>query len=314
VSTIATDGTSGSHTAFLYRHAHEFTDAAALLAEANYRAGEAMLVLATNPLLDNLRPRLARYGSAITVAELTSLGTDPGRVLAMIRKFVSDLRGRPARCVQEVGWPGRHEEELAEAIRYEALVSMALAGSNASLICGYQTQINDDCLASAQAVHPAIIQGGRVHAVSIPNGSLGGRLPAEALSSPPSWATAFTFRDDQAKVRRFAVEQARRAGLPDSRIIDVQIAVAELAANTFNHTSGPGTLTVWTQGEEIVCQVSDTGHITDPLAGTFRPDPAAPGNNRGLWLVHQVADLVQVRTGPSGTTVRVHLRLPPVAR
>jgi hypothetical protein len=50
--------------------------------------------------------------------------------------------------------------------------------------------------------------------------------------------------------------------------------------------------------------------ITDRLAGTLRPDPSAPGTRRGLWLVHQVSDLVQVRSGPAGTTIRVHLRLP----
>ena len=28
----------------------------------------------------------------------------------------------------------------------------------------------------------------------------------------------------------------------------------------------------------------------------------------GMWVVHQVCDLVELRTGPLGTTVRLHLR------
>jgi hypothetical protein len=29
----------------------------------------------------------------------------------------------------------------------------------------------------------------------------------------------------------------------------------------------------------------------------------------GLWLVNQVCDLVQARTGRAGTTIRLHMRL-----
>ena len=39
-------------------------------------------------------------------------------------------------------------------------------------------------------------------------------------------------------------------------------------------------------------------HDTDELLG---------GN--GLWLVNQVCDLVQARTGQAGTTTRLHMRL-----
>jgi hypothetical protein len=66
---------------------------------------------------------------------------------------------------------------------------------------------------------------------------------------------------------------------------------------------------MWVTGGEVICQVEDTGQITDVLAGTARPDPVTPGGRRGLWVVHQVCDLAQIRTGPAGTTIRVHMRL-----
>jgi hypothetical protein len=91
--------------------------------------------------------------------------------------------------------------------------------------------------------------------------------------------------------------------------MDLVLAVGELAANTLAHTSGRGTFVIWRTGSEVVCQVSDSGQIADPLVGTFRPDPAATTSRRGLWLVNEVADLVQIRTGPAGTTVRVHMRI-----
>jgi anti-sigma regulatory factor (Ser/Thr protein kinase) len=86
------------------------------------------------------------------------------------------------------------------------------------------------------------------------------------------------------------------------------IPIGELAANTLRHTGGGGTVQVWRTSQEIICQVADTGHIADPLARyRARSDELLGGN--GLWLVNQVCDLVQVRTGQAGTTTRLHMRL-----
>ncbi len=54
----------------------------------------------------------------------------------------------------------------------------------------------------------------------------------------------------------------------------------------------------------MVVEFTSPRRLTDPLAGRRRPDPWAEGG-MGLYLVHHLCDLVQVRTGPAGTTVRV---------
>ena len=72
---------------------------------------------------------------------------------------------------------------------------------------------------------------------------------------------------------------------------------------------GPGTLALWATLSEIISQVNDTGQITDPLAGRLARDPAAAGGGHGLWLVQQVCDLVQIRTSPAGTAIRLHMYL-----
>lgn len=131
------------------------------------------------------------------------------------------------------------------------------------------------------------------------------------LSTPPDGAELLWYRANLAAVREFTAVRARRAGLPPRRVSDLVIAVSELAANTLAHTSGPGMLTLWVTDDEIICQVQDQGQITDPLAGTVRPASDAPGGGRGLWVVHQVCDRVEIRTGPAGTTVRVHMRPSP---
>jgi anti-sigma regulatory factor (Ser/Thr protein kinase) len=119
------------------------------------------------------------------------------------------------------------------------------------------------------------------------------------------------YRADLAGVRRFAAWWGRQAGLAPERVRDLLIVVGELTANTLAHTSGPGVLRLWSGGGEIVCQVEDEGQITDPHAGTRRPDPGADGGGRGLWVLRQLCDRVEIITGPAGTTVRGHMRADP---
>ena len=131
---------------------------------------------------------------------------------------------------------------------------------------------------------------------------------ARTLSTPPDDAEVLRYRANLAEVRKFTAARALRAGLPPGRADDLVIAVAELAANTLIHTSGPGTLTIWATDDEIICQVQDQGRITDPQAGMVRPAPDAAGGGHGLWVVHQLCDRVDISIGQAGTTVRVHMQ------
>jgi anti-sigma regulatory factor (Ser/Thr protein kinase) len=130
---------------------------------------------------------------------------------------------------------------------------------------------------------------------------------AGPLSTPPDNAEVLRYRANLAEVRMFIAARALRAGLPPGRANDLVIAVDELAANTLVHTSGPGTLTVWVTDDEIICQVQDQGQIKDPQAGMARPAPDAPGGGRGLWVVSEVCEQIEISTGRGGTTVRVHM-------
>jgi anti-sigma regulatory factor (Ser/Thr protein kinase) len=134
---------------------------------------------------------------------------------------------------------------------------------------------------------------------------------ADARREPPPGTAVRSYREDQSGLRLFAAEQARRAGLSEQRVRDLVIAVGELAGNTLVHTAGPGTFALWAAGGEVICQIQDGGWIKDPLAGTTCPDPAAPGGGRGLWIVRQLCDRVEIRTGPAGTTFRLHMACEP---
>lgn len=119
-----------------------------------------------------------------------------------------------------------------------------------------------------------------------------------------------TYRTDLSQVRALVLQHATEAGLPGHRANDLVLAVSEVAANTLRHTRSAGTLTMWHDPDEIVCEIHDEGIITDPLAGHRRPAPDAHGGH-GLWLVHQVCDQVEFRSDSTGTTIRMHMAIRP---
>jgi anti-sigma regulatory factor (Ser/Thr protein kinase) len=298
------------HAALLYASPGEFAAGVARFAEAAAQAGDPVLVACAGPGLDFLRPRLNGHG-LVTWADMRGIGVNPARLIDWIQLFAGQHRGRVIWCVHEPAWPARSPEELREVIRHEALVNLALADVPVNVLCPYDKRLGTQLIASVQRTHPELSQGSQ----SWPSPSYAaGTVPDECdlpLSTPPAAAEAITYRDDLAGVRDFAASRARRAGLVPRRVGDLVIAVGELAANTFAHTSGPGTLTLWITGNEIICQVSDSGQLTDPLAGRLKPDPAKPGGGRGLWVVQQVCDLLEIRTSPAGTAIRLHMHRNP---
>jgi anti-sigma regulatory factor (Ser/Thr protein kinase) len=123
---------------------------------------------------------------------------------------------------------------------------------------------------------------------------------------PGTVSAAFT--TDLAAVRALVRRCAQEAGLTEERTTDLVIAVGEVAANTVQHARSAGTIDIWYDTEEIVCQIGDAGHIRDPLAGSRRPEPGAM-TGYGLWMVNQVCDEVDLRSDETGTTIRMHMRI-----
>src|SRR5215469_5723795 len=234
----------------------------------------------------------------------------PGPKAGLLREHLGGQAGRAVRYVGEPVWETRTAAELCETTRHEVLVNLAFAGTSASILCPYdRTRLAPGVIADAEHTHPVLITGGR----SQPSRAYpeAGVFPAGSdrpLPRPPGRAAVLTYRDDLAGVRAFAAAQARRAGLTASRTRDLVISVSELAANTWRHTDAGGTLHIWAADGELLCQVHDSGYISDPLAGRRRPVPGAVNGN-GLWVVYQLCDLAELRTARTGTTIRLHFRL-----
>jgi anti-sigma regulatory factor (Ser/Thr protein kinase) len=115
-------------------------------------------------------------------------------------------------------------------------------------------------------------------------------------------------RKKLARARELIADEADKANLSSGRSTDLVIAVNELVTNSIRHGGGGGKLRVWREDNALVVEVRDSGRIEEPLAGRIRPAPLAAGG-RGLWMVNQLCDLVQIRSGPEGTDVRLRMSL-----
>jgi len=83
-------------------------------------------------------------------------------------------------------------------------------------------------------------------------------------------------------------------------------AVNEVATNSITHGGGEGNFKIWRESDALICEIRDKGRFDKPLGDRERP--ATSSSPRGLWLANQLCDLVQIRTLPDGTVVRLHMR------
>ena len=298
------------HAAVFYHSTAEYLDAVLGFVAAGLERADPVLVAVPGPKVGLLREQLGEQASRVSFADMTVIGANPAWIIPRLAAFADAHRGGPVRYVGEPIWEARTAAELSEATRHEALVNLAFAGTAVSLLCPYdRTRLAPGVIANAERTHPVLIRHG--HPSASRAYSSPGLVPADCdgpLTRPPSRAASLAYRDDLAQVRAFAARQARRAGLPADRARDLVIAVSELAANTWRHTEAGGTLHVWAADGELLCQIHDSGCISDQLAGRRRPAPDGAGGS-GLWVVHQLCDLVELRTTRTGVTIRLHFRL-----
>nr|WP_223243130.1 ATP-binding protein [Streptomyces sp. CBMA123] len=57
----------------------------------------------------------------------------------------------------------------------------------------------------------------------------------------------------------------------------------------------------------VIAEIHDDGHLSDPLTGRHRPRLASTDGGRGLWMIHQLCDLVEIRATEGGLTLRLHM-------
>ncbi len=300
------------HSALFYSGENAFIQGTLPFLKEAVAAEEPTLVAVVGARVELLRDALGSEGHNVHFADMRLLGSNPARIIPAWRRFLDEHAPdeRPVRGIGEPIWAGRNEAELTECQRHESLLNVAFDGGQAwQLMCPYDLDaLDDDVIEAARHSHPFLSQEGasRTSDTYLPQqeatSPFRGELPPPCAQPQEQ---AFT-RVGLARLRRFVSQHA--ASLDSDRTADLVLAVNELATNSVRYGGGTGTLRIWTDADTLMCEVNDSGHITQPLVGRTPPVPTQP-SGRGLWVVNQLCDLVQIRSKPTGSVVRLHMRL-----
>ena len=299
--------TAFHHEAFLYAGAAAFLDGTVPFIEAGLGAGEPVLVVVGREKIGWLRHELGPDAGRVAFADMAEVGRNPARIIPAWRDFLAGRgAGGPARGIGEPVYAERTPDELLECQRHEALLNVAFAaGAPWRLLCPYDTTSLDADVIEAASHSHRYVTGSR-SAVYQGDGWTG---PDEnGLPDPPAGALPLAFGHGPLDgVRQFVVDHVGGT-LGAGELSDLLVAVTEVAGNSLMHGGGAGTLRVWNTDTGVVCEVRDRGWIRQPLVGRARPT-FDQENGRGLWMVNQLCDLVQLRSSPAGTVVRLHMGL-----
>ena len=309
--TSSTDQDRFHHAAVFYAGEDDFVAQLLPFIREGVAHEEPVMVATSAARIGRLRSELNGGADSVRFVDMAELGRNPARIIPAWRQFAEAGGGRPLRGIGEPIWAGRSEEELTECHHHESLLNLAFAGGpELRLLCPYDVQaLPREVVNAARRTHPFVGENG-TEAVSADY------LRPERAPSPfsgllppaPSGAARLGFdRKRLEVVRTFLATWAEESGLDPRRTADLILAVHELAANSVRHGGGRGTVRIWREADAVACEVSDRGRMrASPLVGRELPKGATEGG-RGLWIVNQLCDLVQIRSLPHGNLVRVRL-------
>ena len=300
------------HEALLYSGTAEFLTGTTSFIRRAVNAGSPILVVVSRSKIEMLRKELGAEAVKVSFADMAKVGGNPGRIIAAWRDFVQDHAGASQLYgIGEPVDPRRSPAELAECQLHEALLNIAFdAFTPFWLLCPYDLEaLAADVIDEAHRTHPFVARGEdqKAHGIFRPV-NLADPFARPLPPRPADSAYMAIQPGTLGKVRTFVAAPAQRAGLDQRSATAIVQAVNEIATNSLLHGGGQGELYTWTDNQSLVCEVSDHGHITSPLAGRLPPTPDAT-DGVGLWLANQLCDLVQIYSSPGRTAIRLYQNL-----
>lgn len=301
------------HEAFLYVDDDEYLDTLTPFLREGLAGGELTAAVVAPDRSALLRRALGPAAADLVAwVDVTRLGRNPTRLIAAWHQFIDEnLRpGQRLRAIGQPVWPGRTAAELVECHHHEVLANVSFADVPVWVMCPYDTRALDPGVVDdARRSHPLVAEAGgyRTNGVRFGSDDARATLTRPLGELPPVELEMEIDRAGLSELRQVVAKYASGAGLSPARVDDLVLAVDEVATNSVIHGGGHGTLRAWIDGDTLVHEVRDGGHITDPLVGRRRPAPSQT-SGRGLWVVNELCDLVQLRSSAAGTVVRLHMR------
>ncbi|NJP90483.1 sensor histidine kinase [Nonomuraea sp. FMUSA5-5] len=299
------------HPALFYRGDGEYVSATSAFVLEGLAAGEPVAVSVPPRNLALIEAALGDQAKDVLLLDMTKAGRNPGRIIpGVLRAFADRHPDQHVRIIGEPIWPGRTATEYPACAQHEALINLSFTGRRVTILCPYDLDgLTDEVIREAARTHPVLrdATGEWASADYAPELVVDGHN--RPLDEPEKFVSLSFDHTNLSAVRALAAREAIAVGFQGDRLDDIRLAVAELGANSLDHGGGSGVLRVWIADDRLVCEVSDSGHITDPLVGRRPVDPRDAGS-RGLLIVNLLSDLVRLHTREGATTVRAYFDLP----
>ncbi|MFL6144897.1 MAG: anti-sigma factor RsbA family regulatory protein [Labedaea sp.] len=295
------------HPALFYKGLDDYLEGVGGFLQAGLRAGEPVFASVPPVRLTPLREHLGGDANRMHLFDMSEVGRNPGRIMTALTDFAGRRGSGRARMVGEPIWASRTPTEIREATRHEALINLAFAEVPVTILCPYDVnELPAAVLADAERTHPVLWAGQQRAASSAYTDPHQLNAEFDTLLEPePAGAERHVLtRSELGYLRHRVADFGRAAGLDAERVTDFRQAFAEAAANAIRYGGGSGMVSLWRRPNDVVAQVRDHGRLADPLAGRRRPALDATGG-RGLWMIHQMCDLVEFGPG----VIRLHLAL-----
>ena len=299
------------HECWLYHGDGEFLAAVLPFITDGLARDQPVMVAVPGPRLHVLRAALGGDADRVVWADMADLGANPARIIPAWREFTERYRAdrSPIRGIGQPIWAGRGTAELAESQFHEALLNLAVPTDTPLwLLCPYDTAtlpgtVIDEALHS----HPVLVDaagayrgstryGGAHHARAL----FGGRLP-----EPAAPTTVIGFDPDRRRHVDQLIRAAATVGVIPDRAAELA-AAADAIAVAAHRDSGHARIQLWQDGTAVLCEITDPAVIDNPMTG--RSGTGGGRRDRSIRLANELCDLVQVRSCPGGTTIRIHTR------
>jgi anti-sigma regulatory factor (Ser/Thr protein kinase) len=308
-----------AHSALLYAGPSRFVDTVAGFVLDGLEAGDRVMAAVSEEKFGWVCEQLGEDARAVDFAAADAMYERHGpmfrAMLDYIERHRADGPGR-VRILAEPPLEARGPIDAQAYMRYEAAFNVANGGDDARVLCAYDTdRLPAEIIDAARRTHPHVLEDGRVE-------------PSPAFMDPrafvrqgvrdraaPAGVAAFALEapEDIATARAIVRAHAEVAGLSGPALEDLMVVVSEVATNALVHGRAPRALWSYLDDGHLVCQVQDGGSgLPDPLVGYLPPDLERLGG-RGLWLAHQLCDIVEVASDATHTTVLLHTKLPAAA-
>jgi anti-sigma regulatory factor (Ser/Thr protein kinase) len=203
---------------------------------------------------------------------------------------------------------GHIDSDAAAWVEADAAMNIALSSLPITMTCLYPTGLGPDAVDAVRWNHTHLIEPDGTVRENIDVRPPDDVLAMYPVAAPPplgrpQWEMTFS-PWQLIDLRTTVAEATKLAGLEPEQAEDFVLAVNEVASNAVEHGYGIGLLQLWLPGNQLICEVHDTGVLGEPLPGLRPPHPNSP-RGRGVWIARQLCDLLHVWSDGEGTHVRL---------